>query len=313
MLTLNTDFYNYQIAAIRQQADLTSDLYNFVKIISQIEKCNPTSTSMEDLSEEGSGSVASIAKGFIRILYSCFKWCLDVVGKVLKFLIHGYQPGFKKCVSLINKISAKLPSLQAYHYNYIVPLKALELGSQIIEKHINTNIPNLGQSVPSGRIDKIRAMYIEAFNKLQLSQGQIDSNFSMQKPPKVANGKLKDFGIHKKQDLTDIINKFDEIHSALSGKLNELRKGQCYKIRQIMNRLQDQNFSTKFVKNKVAVTESLIAVFESAIVGQDTKWMKSMQNSFLKELQWYAKKAESIVAAKDTDEEDPEKEYHEKF
>lgn len=313
MSTLNTDFYNYQVASIRQQADLTADLFDFIKTINQVEKYNLTGISMEDFPDEGFGSVGSIIKGFLKGIWACFKWCLNIVGKVLKFLAYGYQPGFKRCITLIKKISTKLPSLQTYHYNYIVPLKTLELGSQIIEKHINTSIPNLGQSIPSGRIDKIRAMYIEEFNKLQLAHGRINANFAMEKAPGTSDGRLKDFGIHGKQDLVDIYNKFDDIRKTLSNKLNELKKNECYKIRQIMNKMQDKNFSVKFVKNKVAVTESLIAVFESAIIGQDTKWLKNLQNNFLKELNWYAKKSESMVAAEDTDEDAPYKDYHKEF
>ena len=313
MLTLNTDFYNYQLASIHQQADLASDLCDFVRVINQISKYDFTDVSNEDFPEEGAFSLSAVLKGFLKGLWACFKWCLNIVGKVLNFLIHGYQPGFKRATSLIKQISTKLPTLQSHYYNYIVTLKSLEIGQKVIEKHVNTEVPTVGGAVPSGRIDKIRSMYIAEFNKLQSAQGQIDNNFALKKAPGTSEGKLRDFGIHGKQDLIDIVDKFEEIRKVLSEKLNDLKKNKCYKIRQVMNKLQDKNFAVKFVKNKVAVTETLIAVFESAIVGQDTKWLKSMQAKFLKELHWYSKKAQTVVAAEATDEDTPETEYHKTF
>ena len=304
MIELNTDLYNYRFALINQQAELSADIFDFIKVINQV--------SQEDFPEKGEFSVKDIVQKIIRAIVSCVKWAFEVINKVLKFLVYGYQPGFKRCKKLIEQISPRLPSLQAYSYNHIVTPAAMTTGANVIEKHVNTEIPGLGQHVPSNKISVIRKMYINEFNKLQLTQGQIDMNFAMIKPPATSSGKLKDFGIKGKGDFDKIIEKFEEIQNTLSEKLKELKKT-SYKVRQIINKVQDHKFAEKYVKNKIEVTETLIVVFEAAIVGQDTKWLKTMQNTFLKELYWFRKKAGNYVAAGDTDENEPEKDLHETF
>ena len=312
MLTLDTDFYNYRLASIHQQADLASDLCDFINVLNQLSRSDFPMVSNE--LEQGSLSIASVAAALIRGIRACIQWALNIISKVVKFLIKGYQPGFKRCYKLIEQISPKLPTLQKYGYNYIVTLKSMTDGKNIIDHHLNkSTIPGFGQNVPSNIIAQIRKQYVAEFNKLQSKQGQINMNFAMTNAPGVSSGKLKDFGIHGKNDLDAIVEQFEEIKNTLSEKLENLKSDQGYKIRQVMMKLQNKTYADKFVKNKVNVTETLIAVFEAAIVGQDTKWFKTMQNHFIKELTWFAKKAGNIVASGDTSPENPEATHHETF
>ena len=314
MLSLDTDFYNYQFASVNQQAAFAADICDFIKTIDQVSRFDLGFYSTEEILEQGSLSVGSILKTIIKALWASFKWALSILGKVLNFLVHGYQPGFKRAVSLIEKISKKIPTLQQYTYNYSVSLKTMQKAKVLIERHVeHTEIPGFGQTVPSNKIAIIRKQYIVEFNKLQTREGQVDNNFAMVHPPTVMSGRLHETGVRGQKDFMDIKDQFDEIQKLLVDKLNDLKKGRALKLRQIMNKLQDKAFAMKYVKNKVDVTEDLIGVFEAAIVGQDTKYLKTMQNYFLKELDYYKKKAASVTASEDTDEDEPYKERHETF
>lgn len=313
MLTLDTVDYNYRVALINDQAALSADLCDFLKVINQAAKHEFNTLSSEAL-EQGDFSVGSIVMTFIRTVVACIKWAFSILGRVLKFLVYGYQPGFKRAEALINMISKKIPTLQQYTYNYSVSIKAMERLSFLITHHLeHTEVPGLGESIPSNKIAIIKKEYIKLFNNQQTKDGQIDDNFAMKNPPTTTSGRLYETGVRGRKDFMTIKETADEIRKTLSDKLKEIKSGQAFKIKQIMNQLQNKTFAMKFVKNKVNVTETLLFVFQSAVIGQDTKYLKTMENAFLKELNYYKKKAATVTHSEDTDEDTPAASRHESF
>ena len=310
---LDCAYYNDRLDSIHLRAGFDAELASFIdainafdsvviavlaKAYSETGSINAAQEALGDYIQKGSGSLVSGIGNVYKMIFNMGTWTLKMIRKMMVFAVKGFKGTVGGAVKELEEIGdERVKQLQDKRVGTGISMKACLLMIDIAQAHMF--VPNI--KVKGGEILKVKQAYVTEFNKKMDSSNKgyakIKMNFDLvTKPGTDKFNTLADTGGDSAKKLIGAGKALLAAEKVMKERLDDIRKT-VPETKSIIDNLQKKGYKDKFM-NGANTVPVLKAAYQAAILANDLKELKRMEDAYTDMIYTVFKKSKKYVASK---------------
>ena len=310
---LDTTYYNDQLASIHLRAGYEEVVASFIDAINaydsaliavlarEYEATGSLSAAQEALGDyvsKGSGSLISGIGNVYKTIFNMGTWTLKMIKNMMVFAIKGFKGTVGGAIRELEQVGdERVQQLQDKRVGKGISMDACRRMMDIADAHLF--VPAI--KVNAGQILAVKKAYITEFNKKMDHSGKsyakIKMNFDLEaKPGTDRFSKLSDTGADSAKTLIGAGKALLGAEKIMKERLDDIKKT-VPATKNIVEKLRSKGYKDRYMKGANTLPV-LKAAYQAAILANDLKELKRMEDAYVDMIHTVFKKSENYVSKK---------------